>query len=317
MRKIVWFIWKRKILFSLPTYVILVGILFFFYGHYTIPSNDPLKLFAKILEDLSQIVPTNYPFIYLVLSVILPFPIFLFGGWIIKYYLLPGDKNTLLNALLHRCSEVTELGCKQIERDFDKVSKWLNGLNTGCKITPEDCQILGREVIEITRAKILYATCLQTPQDMHDKLRGFSEIIAKEIRISGKELIRIIVCDPTIFDLSSKLLPDQEKIKWFVNLHKQSLTLRYIEQQQFLDLFQIFGVSGNKLDIMLFDKKVVYSLENDNKTLKVIMNNGSYILYLMDSPEDIRIYQKFMDGLRGKSIDVWDHINRNRWAQQY
>ena len=319
LRQILWLIWKRKTPLSTVVYAMLAGLLFYAYSKYKMPSYDLLKFLAKLLSYLNEKIPAEHPWINIVLSLFLTGLITLLIGYIIKYWLLPGNKSALLDALIDRCYEITELGCKRIERDIEDVWKWVDGLRTGCPITPEKCQVLGREVVEITRAKKLYATCLQTPEEVYDNLKGFSEIIAEEIRKRGKELVRVIICDPDIFDLNIATYSTlaKEKIKWFVKLHINCLKLKYIKQNDFLDITTSCGITRNKLDIMLFDDKIVWSLENDGTTFKVIKNNGNYILSLMDSDEDIKSYKGFVDKLNQRSSCVTEYINNNNWKSQY
>lgn len=265
------------------------------------------------LKDLQTLL-NNKPAISLMLAVVIPIIFTLILKLIIQYLLLPGDKPKLLNALFSRCDEITCLGYTKMSADISTLTKWLKGSETGCDITPDDCLKLGRELIEITKAKTLYATCLQKPQELYDNLKGYTEIIEEEINKKGgnKELFRIIICDPSIFKIDSLSQEEKEKVKWFVKLHRNRLKLYYINNRNFMDIVKSCnGISYNKLDILLFDKRVVSALKNDENTFEVISHDNCYTLFLLDSPDDLVAYGTFLTRLKNASKDVFTYITEN------
>lgn len=326
MRKIVRFIWRKATLFylmhAIVFYPLYLYIMSFVGNHYKISSIDSLTLSIKILDNLSGYLATNYPFLYVILTYIIPIPILLILGWSIKYYLLPKNMTALIKSLRERHYLIIELALENLENDVRELHAWVQGLINGRKVNPAECKVYGRKMIERTSAKILYTTCLQTPQEFHDNLKDFSEFIADIIKTNDKKLLRIIVCDPSIFDLN--LIPsveDRDKIKWFVKLHylhDNFLTLKYIEHGRFKTLFESININSSRLDFMLFDK-LVYALETRAEQPYQVTKSisGNYTLYLMDTSEDVSKYEKFKEDLIKHSHEVFSYIVNHGWDKLY
>lgn len=93
IRKILWFIWKKKVWSTSVTYVIFIGSLYYIYNKYEIPSNDLLELLVKLFSYLSKEMQIKYPLISICLNLILPGLVILMFGYITRYILLPGNKS--------------------------------------------------------------------------------------------------------------------------------------------------------------------------------------------------------------------------------
>ncbi len=213
--------------------------------------------------------------------------------------LLPGDKAGVVDALLDRCTEVSEVASARVSERLAEIAEWADGLRTGVDIDKQECPILGREIIERSKATTLFVTCLQPAEKVYDDMRQFSEIIASETRARNIKMTRVIVTDVTLDQTN-------DKVRWFVELHRdENHQLRMIGKEQFKRIAALYAIPQDRLDVMLFNDRVVYALLNSPQDLAVYESEtGWYRLYLMDSSPKLQAYGKFSKTLLSQSIEV-------------
>ncbi|MBP7427872.1 MAG: hypothetical protein KBC05_00490 [Candidatus Hydrogenedentes bacterium] len=280
--------------------VVYWGFLFLLFGVYAFWQRDfnILALLQKgigIANEFYSKVP--FPIKVLVSALIPAIVVFLVAS-IIKFFALPGDKTGLLEAMKDRCSEVSRLGFKRLNRYIEWLKPWIDGLRTGVPVRKDEAGDIAKDLIGVTSAKELCATWLQDIDKAYANYRGAAEAISWAIRCTGqRKLIRFVVYDPT-----GNFNDTTDASKWFLGLHTDSVvSLMWVKREDFLSIASRCGVPENHLDVLLFDKKVVYSLENDpdpSKWVTPIEVNGCYRLYLLDEGTDVRAYGAFFDELK-------------------
>lgn len=345
MKKIMWWIWRHRKLSWVASILIQLSLLGWLYKYYEVPPDDILMLLIKLLEDLNLLISnisTKYPGIYLAVTALLAIVITIILQWMIEYHLLPRNKSDLLKSIYRRCDELVLLSYRRLEQNMHSQHKWLDSLRRGSNFSAEKCRKLGREVLEVTSAKSIFATCLQKPQDVYDHLQDFSQDFIIEINKRKKTLTRLLVCEqPQMFDLKQQQDTEvRKKIKWFinlhfkpleshglknsllekiwpVNLHYKPLILNYIEKEKFIKIASTCGIDMDKLDFMLFDKKFVFSLKNDPLKFNTMLYGKDYTLILTDSKTDVDEYENFRKKLESASRDLCVYIKEKGWQDQY
>ena len=321
-----WFIWKHWKLSAVVTYVILLALLlllnWWWIGLGSLSDINILKICLEILEFWDKKLPTGHPKIYfgisLFLTFLFPALVTLFGGCLFKYFLLPRNKTQLLAEIGMSGAERAELGRRRLTRAMSEVADWIKRLPNGCPVTPDECTSLSIDIVGISSATQLFATCLQTPQDLYDNLKPYSEYLIEEISKEKKKLVRILVAEPEILDLDRQELNDRRKIKWFVNLHKRdNFDLRLIKMDDFIFRVNAKRMESSKLDIILFDRRFFFALETNVNTHRVIKKNNRYNLFLVDRKDKVGACEEFIQALIEGSGSIRDYIDKKEWTTLY
>lgn len=299
MRKLLWNLWKNEAVFFIVVSILLTAGVLRLHAWQSIPADQPLRLYSVLLDKANGVVSSwQAPLANIGITLLLPFLLTLAMRYLVIYMLLPGDKAGVVNALLDRCTEVSEVAAARVEERLTEIAEWADGLRTGVDIDKQECPILGREIIERCKAKTLFATCLQSPEKVYRDMRQFSEIVASKVRERGIILTRVIVTDSALDERA-------EHVKWFVNLHRNGIRLRTISKEKFREIAALFAIPSDRLDVMFFDGRVVYALLNTVESLSVYETDaGRYRLYLMDAPAKLQAYDKFCQALTEASREV-------------
>jgi hypothetical protein len=304
LRNLLWNLWRKEAVVFIVVSVLLTAIVLQLHAWQSIPADKPLHLYSVLLDKADGIVSSwHTPIAHIGITLLLPFLFTLALRYLVIYVLLPGNKAGVVNALLDRCTEVSEVASARIEERLTEVAEWADGLRTGVDIDKQECPILGREIIERCRAKALFATCLQPPEKVYHDMRQFSEIVASEVRERHIALTRVIVTDVPLDQTNAT-------VKWFVNLHRDGIQLRTISKMGFKNIAALYAIPPDRLDIMFFDGRVVYALLNAVESLAVYESDaGRYRLYLMDAPSKLQAYEKFCEALRTASQEIKPTVN--------
>ena len=162
--------------------------------------------------------------------------------------------------------------------------------------------------------------------------RNFSDYFVAQTKQHGRTLARVVRCDDftATFSLSGKSEKEIADVKWFVKLHAGQSTLLCFASTEVMKLLaRQCGLDATKLDVLMFDGRLVFGLLNRADTCELMKwdDDGREMcaLYAVDQHSQILKYRDYFTKLinhcrtdtLAESGVVFDMLRKNGWAKEY
>jgi hypothetical protein len=319
LKNIFWWFWRRKKTLSFIFFASSVGSIYIAIG--LLEADDTLDMIKKVIE-LLQIVSSmsgaaNWgKLIAGSTELIFPILITVIATFLFKYLLFPGSISEVLEAIRQRKStEIGHLAQVLIKREIETIRDIVSTSNTGCDIATYKVQDYAESIVSVATSNEVFMTTLKKPSEIfnNSNIKAFNERILREIKNNEKKLTRIIISES-----NETREVNYDGIKWFRDLHNNgaSVTVKWMSLESFKKIANGYHEDiRKKLDVLLFDGKLLFALQNDTTTYEVALtpdtknlkpgDKQSCRLYLIDEEEKLKYYKEIFETLIQNSEDAW------------
>lgn len=318
-KNVLWWVWRRKKTLSFIFFASSFG--FIYIAVARLKAADTLDMIKKVVEflqiasikagagDCGKLIAGS-------IEIIFPILIAVIATFLFKYLLFPGSISEVLEAIRQRKStEIGHLAQVLIKREIDTIRDIVSTSNTGCYIATYKVQDYAESIVSVATSNEVFMTTLKKPSEIfnNSNIKAFNERILREIKNNEKKLTRIIISESN----ETKEVKD-DGIKWFRDLHNNgaSVTVKWMSLESFKKIANGYQEDiRKKLDVLLFDGKLLFALQNDTTTYEVALtpdteklkpgDKQSCRLYLIDEEETLKYYKEIFETLIKNSEDAW------------
>ena len=338
-----WRIYKHWKFIVLAVTILVISATYCLYHRFfptdTFKDTNIFKLYNLSVKYLSGITGRQIIVIHIsfwVLSLII--------SWIIiqaiKQCLISKlTKSLTVDYLKDKNYEIVNLCLIRCKSKVLKLKNQFTEYEVGRNIHTKDCAEFIGDIIKSTSAKKVYVTCIQTPEALFENMKEYSEGFIRDVIKYKKTLLRIIVCSKQVFDPDTISEGIVEANKWFLDLHQYQyqqqhllkylplrkqpkIELRLMEMGEFYNIVSRHKtkIMTERLDILLFDKRVLYALKTDgNEDSEVCRLKTPHANHynLMIKDKDLDDYPEFWKELWNTSHGIEDILKKEKWLEHY
>lgn len=315
IREVVWLAYTLRspwpLVFSLVTGPVVGAALIWALGRYLgltgQDSLDTIQIGDKLFDKLAaQSYPPIATYVVSLVTCMIGSIVFYF---LLGPFLFPNVLKAA-QAFQGKSQEIVTVARTILEDDIGKVEQMLGAIanQTGWGVAVSKIGIFGKIIYDEADSEKLYMTTLESVPKLASQsgFRLFSEDFITNLNkpSSTKRLVRIVRCDNlrSAFFLNGKSEKEKQSLRWFIKLHaEQHIDLYFATFDLIKMLAKKHRLEANKLDILMFDGRVAFGLENDPTTGDLVKwaDDGREMcrLYAIDDPDTIKKYAALFDSL--------------------